>query len=396
MKPIEDLLRLRTGLDVSAIGPESFQRLIRLRMKKAGVKDIGSYRHLVESSGSEWEELVESVVVTETCFFREREPFSAFIHLFRSEWLPTHPVETLHILSVPCASGEEPYSVAMTLADAGFPQNRFQIDGIDISRKALEQARRGVYRNNSFRGVDMTFRDRYFTRRENGFLLNPSLRQNVHLRYGNLLDDVAWNPGVRYDYIFCRNLLIYFDAVAQKRAFARLRLLLNPAGVLFVGPAEIPLALEMGFSNISIPRAFACRAWPECSELPLRSRTHSAMLPAAEQGSVVMRRAGSADLIDAGRLADEGKLKEAAEICHAYLRQHKASAHAYYLLGLVHDADRQPEASDYYHKALFLEPDHYETLWQLALMAQNNGELTRACALKQRAERARVRKPITL
>ncbi len=88
MKAIETLLRERIGLDIAAIGPASFERLVRLRMKKLGVADVESYRRLIQSSTSEWDELVENVVVTETCFFREREPFLAFVRLVRAEWLP--------------------------------------------------------------------------------------------------------------------------------------------------------------------------------------------------------------------------------------------------------------------------------------------------------------------
>jgi chemotaxis protein methyltransferase WspC len=378
-------------------------------MKKIGLEDVNAYGRLVQSSGSEWNELIEAVVITETCFFREREPFSAFVSLACKEWLPTHPTGRMRILSLPCASGEEPFSAAMALLDAGFPAERFQIDGIDISRRALERAATGVYRKNSFRGADLSFRDRHFSKAKDSYLLNPSLRQNVRFNHGNLLGTDFPGEADRYDFVFCRNLLIYFDPSAQEKAFAKLRRLLTPAGVLFVGPAEIPLALEMGFVSVDIPMAFACRhtrrertpsavqlrAWPGLPLTPARRSPLSGSEPASRNGARTSRPT-PLDLVIAGRLADEGKLKEAAEICHAHLRLHKDSARAYYLLGLVHDAASQPEASNYYHKALYLEPDHYETLWQLALLAQKDGDFTRAHALKLRARRARNRKPVEL
>ena len=395
MMTIEDLLRQRIGLDAAAIGRASLERLVRLRMKKTGRSDAESYLRLIQSSVTEWNELVESVVVAETCFFREREPFAAFIQLIRTKWQPGRPGNDLRILSVPCASGEEPYSIAMALQDAGFLAEQYQIDGVDISQRALERAGHGIYRKNSFRGGDMTFRERHFSKVKDGYLLNPSVRQNVLLRHGNLVEEDCWDRDARYDFIFCRNLLIYFDLEAQERALVQLRRLLTPAGVLFVGPAEMPLVTERGFTRVALPMAFACQSSRNgrMGTLMRPGKGRVMQLPPPAPPALAAHSI-STDLAVAVRLADEGKLKEAEEICHAYLRRHKASARAYYLLGLVSDAESRPQAVDYYQKALYLEPDHYETLWQLALLAQNNGEFTRARVLKLRAERARIKNSI--
>src|SRR5215831_15382477 len=99
MMTIEDLLRQRIGLDAAAIGRASLERLVRLRMKKSGRSDAESYLRLIQSSATEWNELVESVVVAETCFFREREPFAAFIQIVRTKWQPGRPGNGLRILS---------------------------------------------------------------------------------------------------------------------------------------------------------------------------------------------------------------------------------------------------------------------------------------------------------
>jgi chemotaxis protein methyltransferase WspC len=175
------------------------------------------------------------------------------------------------------------------------------------------------------------------------------------------------------------------------------------------------LAAEMGFASVDMPMAFACRnarsgrvepatrlRTARAAKLPLFSPllpsldpSREPTLPNGESGSRPPAQASrpvSVDLETAGRLADEGKLKEEAEICRAHLRYHGASARAYYLLGLVHDADSQPQAAGYYRKALYLEPDHHETLWQLALLAQKEGDLGQASAFKRRAQRARAEK----
>jgi chemotaxis protein methyltransferase WspC len=92
------------------------------------------------------------------------------------------------------------------------------------------------------------------------------------------------------------------------------------------------------------------------------------------------------DLETARRLADAGRVREAAEICEAHLRQGRVSAEAYYLLGLVRDASDSPDAIDCYRKALYLEPDHYERLLRMALLLHKNGEPTRARAFRNRAQ----------
>ena len=97
------------------------------------------------------------------------------------------------------------------------------------------------------------------------------------------------------------------------------------------------------------------------------------------------------DLETARRLADAGRLKEAAEICEAHLRENRASAQAYYLLGLVRDAGGEPGAIECYRKALYLEPNHYESLLQMALLLQKNGDAARARTFKSRAQRIKLK-----
>ena len=148
MKRIEELLRETMGLDAASIGATSIHRTARLRMKSLGLKRMEDYHQLLAKSRVEWNELVESVIVTETWFFRDREPFGALVRLVFEEWLPAHPTAPLRLLSLPCSSGEEPYSLAMIAREvqAGMAvKKRVEIEGVDASDAALEKARRGRY-----------------------------------------------------------------------------------------------------------------------------------------------------------------------------------------------------------------------------------------------------------
>ncbi len=408
MTRIEQLLRVRIGLDPAALGASTIQRAVRLSMKRLGVKSYPEYEYLLRTSPAQWSELVESVLVTETWFYRDPDAIQALVRLVLESWLPAHPAGVFRLLSVPCSSGEEPYSVVMGLLDAGVSPDRFHIDAADISGRALARARKGVYARNAFRGKELLFRRRHFYPVKDGFVLDPSIRRFVHFIRGNLLADDFLAGGQPYDFIFCRNLLIYFDSTTQKIALERVNHLLAPTGILFVGPAEQPLALDCGFVSVNMPMAFACRKAEAPAPFVAHARpAHAAkwesFAPPTQAESDFARFAPpqgippiagfsphTPDLEQARRLADSGRLSEAAAICEAHLRYDRCSALAYYLLGLVRDAGGDATAVDCYRKALYLEPNHYETLIQMALLAQRSGNITAARNYRRRAQRLKV------
>ena len=132
-------------MDAASVGSSQIQRSIRLRMKSHGLKRHLDYGELLQSSAAEWDELVESVVVTETWFFRDGEPFSALLGQVQ-EWLSANAAGRVRLLSVPCSSGEEPYSLAMILTDllgAELPQWSIKVFATDVDEAAISFARRG-------------------------------------------------------------------------------------------------------------------------------------------------------------------------------------------------------------------------------------------------------------
>jgi len=408
MQAVEALLRKEIGLDAASIGSSLIERTIRLRMKQHGLKREAEYHQLLQDSPTELNELIEAVVVTETWFFRDREPFHAFTQFATGDWLERHADGLMRILSVPCSSGEEPYSLAMALLDAGVAASRFRIDAVDISTNALQRAQRGIYGKNSFRGKDLEFRERHFVAVKDGYALAAKVRQCVSFARANVLEEGFLADSAPYDFIFCRNLLIYFDRATQVLALAKLHRLLTADGVLFVGPAELPLVSESGFTSAKLPHAFACRRTNgEVFSAPRQVRrkrpgpTTSLLRPTPtprEAPQPSARGNGLAQPLPplqvARQLADSGQLDEAAQICRAHLLRHTDSAEAYYLLGLVRDAANDPEAINYYRKALYLDPHHYETLVHAALWLERTGDQVGARALKRRVERVQPRPAI--
>jgi chemotaxis protein methyltransferase WspC len=358
-------------------------------------------------------DLLESLVVTESWFFRDQEAFAALAELGR-ERLASHAPATLRLLSFPCASGEEPYSIAMALLDAGADQ--FQIDAGDISAGALERARRGVYRKNSFRGAELDFRNRYFRTSEAGFLVADSLRRKIRFFQGNILDEGLCGLAGNYDFVFCRNLLVYLDPPGRDKALENVSRLLAPDGVLFLGAAEQNAALNAGFVSLTLPMAFAYRrrgdsvaARPPAIAVPAAAKgmaTTPSAIAKPEKRSKAARIARVAKLLcdparhaSAGKdcpkaaslqkawdLASAGFLEEATAAVREHLHTQPDCAPGYFLLGIVQEAAGSPHATESYRKALYLEPRHRESLVRMALMAERNGDQAGARNYRRRAQ----------
>ncbi len=414
MHQIEHLLRRTMGLDAASIGSSLISQTVRSRMQHCGLTKLEDYTRFLHETPAELSALVEAVVVKETWFFRDKEPFTVLVRLVLSEWVTTHPDGTLRLLSIPCSTGEEPYSMAMALLDGGLPADRFQVDAVDISSHALESAQCALYRKNSFRGQTRDYRERHFQPFEDGYLLNQSVRGQIRFQKGNILDGDCLDGSGIYDYIFCRNLLIYFDPPTQEKVLQKLGRLLKKSGVLFVGPVELTLVASQGFASVRIPMAAACRkvaSLPEPqaqgsrrhrkpaskslsprSVSPLaKSNSRPALPPASatkSSPSTSLKQPPGTELENAARLADEGRLAEAVQLCENHIQIHGATAQAYYLLGLVRDAEgNETLAADFYRKALYLDPNHYDTLMQMATLSEKKGDANGARLLHKRAQR---------
>src|SRR5205085_12550727 len=128
------------------------------------------------------------VSVPETWFFRERGALSALVEFVQEKLFRSAEQRVIRVLSLPCSTGEEPYSIAMALLSAGVPANRFRVDASDISAQALDEAILGLYGRNSFRTEDLAFRDQFFAQVDGRFSIDASVRAQVTFRHGNLFD----------------------------------------------------------------------------------------------------------------------------------------------------------------------------------------------------------------
>ena len=236
------------------------------------------------------------------------------------------------------------------------------------------------------------------------------MQEQVRLQVGNLLDPALLAGEPPFDFVFCRNLLIYFDQPTQKQVFEVLKRLTHDDGVLFIGPAEGSLLGRLGMRSIGIAQSFAFSrqgaAEPEPlptfvptplpvpqplrnrPTAPVRSRPFAAVVPLAP-----VPKSSGADtavlLANIAGLANEGKSAEAKAACDSYLRSHEPVAQVFYWLGLLSDvAGNVLEAQGFYRKALYLEPQHPEALMHLAALLQAQGDAAGARRLQERAARS--------
>jgi len=407
-------LRERIGLDVESVGAPMVERALRQRCVAVGAVDLDHYWLRLQQSADEQQALIESVIVPETWFFRYPESFTALAGLAHKRLAELAGARPLRLLSLPCSTGEEPYSLAMALLDAGIAPGAFLIDGMDISPSSVTKAGQAVYGRNAFRGSNLGFRERYFDALDEGHRLHGRVQQQVSLQVGNVLDPALASRDGLYDFVFCRNLLIYFDVPTQQRVFEVLKRLLHPQGVLFIGPAEGSLLARLGMRPLGIAQSFAY-VRQEGGNVPLAVAPEPArrtvpplatagypppgaplprplrVLPMAPKPAPARERAredASELLASIARFANAGASERARAECQRYLGQFAPSAQVYYWLGLLSDTEGDAQqALTHYRKALYLEPQHPEALVHLAALLASQGDLAGARRLQDRAAR---------
>lgn len=407
MKAIELVLSREIGLAVRSIGSNALAAAVLVRMEELGIQARAEYAARLEIDAAERRALVEEIVVSETWFFRDEEVFRTLQRHVRGAWQAAHPGRVLRVLSIPCATGEEAYSVVMLLLELGLSPEQFEVVAVDVSERALAVARQGSYGRNSFRGTSAASRRHYFEAAGDELRLVPAVRSAVTFSQGNVLNAYPVWSRAPFDVIFCRNLLIYLDAEARARALDNLKRWLAADGILFAGHAETLDTMDAGLKpldravhfayvkrgNDAAPARVPAPPQPAPRAVPKRQASSAAAKPARAAPLLASVPAASSvdPLANALDLANRGRVEEAARLCERHLTEQGASAEAYCLLGVVKQAAGDGAAAmECFDKALYLDPRHYEALVHLALLCEQRGDRGRAENLRRRAERAQV------
>lgn len=402
---VENLLADRLGFDIHSVGQKAVETVIRRSMQEAGFSDPAAYARLLAYDADAWDSFVERVVIPETWFFRDIAPFELVADLARAR---AHRLsrKALRILSCPCSTGEEPYSIAITMLHAGAPPESFTVDAVDVSPRALQSAQAATFSKRSFRDPDPWYRAPYFDHAESdgSWCLKDSVISQVEFRQGNLVAPDFLNDEAPYDAVFCRNLLIYLHPEARLLAMTALRRLVDEHGVLVLGHAETAFARENGFKQTGPAGAFAfIKHGARVAPKP-RSTKHPHVPPSVASTPSSVQRASPPKvsvapvseqdtdlslLVIARQMGDAGQLHDALRLCREHLQRVPGSAEGHFLLGVLHDAlGHHDLAARSFRKVLYLNPAHRDALLHLALKQEARGDGSGAALLRERARRA--------
>ena len=261
---LRDLFAARTGLH---FGPESrftLERRLRERLTVLKLPSFAEYHHYLRfgtQADAEWDEAIDLLTTNETYFFRQERQLRAF----QDEVLPmllqqARPRRRLAVWSAGCSTGEEAYTIGVLLHSSNLiPRDEpgesrwdIRVYGSDIARRCVTAARRGVYPESSFRVTRDEVRRAFFHERPDGWHVSDTIRSLCHFGQMNLLDDDRSRVFGKADAIFCRNVLIYFDARARRTAIEVLYDRLNPGGVLLLGHSESLLNVSTAFELLHL------------------------------------------------------------------------------------------------------------------------------------------------
>jgi chemotaxis protein methyltransferase CheR len=236
-----DLIHARTGIALKESKRSLMAARLSPRVRALGLDSFAAYRRFVEAaapSHAEWGLMINCITTNKTSFFREEAHFA-----FLADRLLAAGREgqtCFRIWSAACSTGEEPYSLAMTALQAKGTM-KVRILASDLDTDVLARAQAAVYPIDSLAEMDQESKRRYFLRGcgegEGSVQVKPKVRDLVTFRHINLVEE-PWPIRTRFDAIFCRNVIIYFDRETQRRLFERLAQYLAPGGLLFVGHAE--------------------------------------------------------------------------------------------------------------------------------------------------------------
>jgi chemotaxis protein methyltransferase CheR len=254
---LRDLIHDRTGLFFDDSRMDALlEKLEPLALESGCQSFLEYYYTLKDNTNSQWDKAWEALSVQETYFWREMSQIDALTQVVAPERLRKLSVP-LRIWSAACATGEEPYTIAMALVEAGLGLASIEITGSDASPNALKKAKAAVYREKSFRALPLPLRQKYFSPVEGGWKLSDDIARRVTFRRVNLFEPGEVAPLAWAHVIFCRNVFIYFSRHSVRQTVATIALRMPPGGHLFVGAAESLLKMTTDFELKDIAGALA-------------------------------------------------------------------------------------------------------------------------------------------
>jgi chemotaxis protein methyltransferase CheR len=249
---MRDQIYRRTGMWFNDSSKYLLQKRLSPRARELNFDSFQKYFYFLQydpRAEAEFDQIYDLVTTNETYFFREPAQLTAFTEEIVPDLLSRKSVKKIRIWSAGCSSGEEPYSIAMLLQEAGwYDHAAFEIFASDINQQVLAKARKGQYRESAFRATSPVVRERYFTRSDdNTWRVRDEIRNRISFGRLNLYDEARVSLLGHLDVVFCRNVIIYFDDSSKKVVVSNFYNRLIDGGYLLLGHSESLISLSTQF-----------------------------------------------------------------------------------------------------------------------------------------------------
>jgi chemotaxis protein methyltransferase CheR len=240
-----ELLRNHCGLHFGEETRFLLEKRVNRRMSQCSLTNYSAYHYELRNAShrdGELAQLIDDVTTNETYFFRERGQLRALVGEILPEVLMQRRERgnrPITVWSAGCASGEEPYSIVILARESGVdPGSHLRVYASDISRRMLQRARQGIYRDSSFRETETHLRDRYFEEKDGQWKVSDEIKKHVDFIHINLMDRSKIALLGAMDVILCRNVIIYFDMESKRKLIRTFEEKLRPGGHLLLGHSE--------------------------------------------------------------------------------------------------------------------------------------------------------------
>ncbi len=241
-KDMRDFIYAKTGIFIGDNKVYFLKKRVASRIEELGlnsVDDYIKYLKFFDKRRTELQNLINSITVNETYFFREFPQLQAFAEYSLPEVAEQKSDKRIKVLSAGCSTGEEPYTLSIILNEMLDRDYTFKVIGVDVDENVLNKAKEGIYGPRSVKDVPKPYLKKYFTIIGEKYIVKPVVKEKVEFRKINLMDrNRLIALGRDFDFIFCRNVLIYFSDESRRKVVDTFYNMMNPGGYIFLGHSE--------------------------------------------------------------------------------------------------------------------------------------------------------------
>ena len=254
---LKDFLYRKTGIYIEDKRYELFSKKLDTYFFEHDFDNFRDFFHTLRFGVNHliFQDLINFITINETYFFREKNHFEVLIESVLPKIIALKKEnETIRILCAPSSTGEEPYSIALSLLDEKYMLANHDIElvGIDINNEVIRKASEGIFNKRSIQFVSNHLLNTYFSYEDEHFCINPTLKNAINFRVANVMDKIQMNQLGKFDIIFSRNMLIYFDDESRREVGITFYDLLKPNGFIFLGHADKMSKISSLFNTVKI------------------------------------------------------------------------------------------------------------------------------------------------